>query len=243
MARPRFRFRMHPVVVVNQRVKGTRCRDCTRFLFPTVRWFHRDKNRPDGFQLYCKACKSERDRKSNERHREGRLASARAWKREHKDELKAWRHVYNAEYRRGTRRRTDLSAEPLHRSIDVKLCSSCGAVFALEEFRRGRRECQSCWNARQPEYRDPAKRAIHHQNRRSQQVGKVSLDEWRAVLARYGHRCAYCGAQGKLTMDPVEPLAKGGQHRSDNLVPACPSCNSRKHTQCWEPTHHNDQAT
>lgn len=40
--------------------------------------------------------------------------------------------------------------------------------------------------------------------------------------------CAYCGANGKLTLDHVIPLARGGSHRLENLVAACKSCNSRK---------------
>ena len=235
MARPPFRFRMHPIVIANQCVKGERCRDCKRFLYPTAGWFHKDKNRPDGFQLYCKPCKRARDRASYERHLEARLASARAWKSTHRQQLDGWRRVYNGEYRRGMRRRPIRPGVSAERTIEVKLCSSCGGSFDPTAFGKGKRECRACWNARQPKYRNPIKRAVHHQNRRARMVGKVSADEWRAVLERFEFRCAYCGAAGKLTMDHVQPLAKGGRHEPSNLVPACPTCNSRKHTRLWRP--------
>ena len=32
----------------------------------------------------------------------------------------------------------------------------------------------------------------------------------------------------RLTQDHVIPLSKGGQHIKENIVPACPSCNSKK---------------
>ena len=31
-------------------------------------------------------------------------------------------------------------------------------------------------------------------------------------------------------MDHVDCIAKGGRHEADNVVPACRSCNSKKHT-------------
>lgn len=49
----------------------------------------------------------------------------------------------------------------------------------------------------------------------------------RAVMARDGHRCQYCGAHAD-SIDHVLPRAKGGQHTWDNVVAACRPCNTRK---------------
>jgi 5-methylcytosine-specific restriction endonuclease McrA len=54
--------------------------------------------------------------------------------------------------------------------------------------------------------------------------------EWRAILRRWEHRCAYCGLPGKLEADHRIPLARGGTSAVDNIIPACPHCNRRKHT-------------
>lgn len=40
--------------------------------------------------------------------------------------------------------------------------------------------------------------------------------------------CAYCNADAELTMDHIEPLAKGGEHNTENVVAACGSCNAAK---------------
>ena len=54
--------------------------------------------------------------------------------------------------------------------------------------------------------------------------------QWAEVKAHYGHRCVYCGRQmHRLTMDHITPLSKGGAHTLSNIVPACASCNARKH--------------
>ena len=60
----------------------------------------------------------------------------------------------------------------------------------------------------------------------------LTVEQWEAIKLAYGNRCAYCGKkEGKkrlLTQDHVIPIEKGGGTTSDNIVPACKSCNSRK---------------
>ncbi len=47
----------------------------------------------------------------------------------------------------------------------------------------------------------------------------------------FGHRCAYCDATGKLEIEHVVPISKGGLHHISNIVPACHACNSSKRSQ------------
>jgi 5-methylcytosine-specific restriction endonuclease McrA len=49
----------------------------------------------------------------------------------------------------------------------------------------------------------------------------------RAVFARDGHRCQYCG-QPAENLDHVLPRSRGGSHTWENVVAACRRCNSRK---------------
>lgn len=49
----------------------------------------------------------------------------------------------------------------------------------------------------------------------------------RAIFARDGHVCAYCGKHAN-TIDHVIPKAHGGQHTWTNIVAACGDCNARK---------------
>jgi len=60
--------------------------------------------------------------------------------------------------------------------------------------------------------------------------GHYSLAEWLALLERYGHRCGYCGAVGKLEPDHRVPLSRGGSNWISNIIPACRRCNTRKRT-------------
>lgn len=50
----------------------------------------------------------------------------------------------------------------------------------------------------------------------------------RAVFARDGWTCQYCGSRGNLTVDHVIPRSKGGPSTWDNIVASCAPCNRRK---------------
>jgi 5-methylcytosine-specific restriction endonuclease McrA len=51
----------------------------------------------------------------------------------------------------------------------------------------------------------------------------------RALFARDGWRCVYCGTSGgRLTLDHVIPRSKGGGSVWENVVTSCAPCNLRK---------------
>ena len=50
----------------------------------------------------------------------------------------------------------------------------------------------------------------------------------RALFARDGHKCVYCGSGAKLTLDHVVPRSRGGDSVWENVVTSCAPCNLRK---------------
>jgi 5-methylcytosine-specific restriction endonuclease McrA len=51
----------------------------------------------------------------------------------------------------------------------------------------------------------------------------------RALFARDGWRCVYCGSSsGRLTLDHVVPRSRGGDSVWENVVTACSPCNLKK---------------
>jgi len=51
----------------------------------------------------------------------------------------------------------------------------------------------------------------------------------RALFARDGWRCVYCGTTaGRLTLDHVVPKSRGGESVWENVVTSCAPCNLRK---------------
>lgn len=57
----------------------------------------------------------------------------------------------------------------------------------------------------------------------------------RALFARDGWRCQYCGTDsGKLTLDHVVPRSRGGESSWENVVTSCAPCNLRKGNRMLE---------
>jgi 5-methylcytosine-specific restriction endonuclease McrA len=57
----------------------------------------------------------------------------------------------------------------------------------------------------------------------------------RALFARDGWRCAYCGlGNTRLTLDHVQPRSRGGESIWENVVTACAPCNLRKGNRTLE---------
>lgn len=60
----------------------------------------------------------------------------------------------------------------------------------------------------------------------------VTADDRKLVYVFYGRRCLACGkSRGRIVLDHVIPLFKGGKHDPCNLQPLCWGCNSKKGVQ------------
>lgn len=59
----------------------------------------------------------------------------------------------------------------------------------------------------------------------------------RALFARDGWKCVYCGTtNGRLTLDHVVPRSKGGDSVWENVVTSCAPCNLKKGNRVLEET-------
>jgi 5-methylcytosine-specific restriction endonuclease McrA len=65
----------------------------------------------------------------------------------------------------------------------------------------------------------------------------------RALFARDGHRCVYCGSAGRLTLDHVVPRSRGGDSVWENVVTSCSPCNLRKGNSLLEEAQMRMQVT
>lgn len=68
--------------------------------------------------------------------------------------------------------------------------------------------------------------------RNGQRLRMLTDNEWKRTVAHFGGKCVYCGeAADLLEKEHFVPLALGGNLQRTNIVPACRSCNRRKHDQ------------
>ena len=91
---------------------------------------------------------------------------------------------------------------------------------------------------------NPDRKAEHRHSRRARQRGATDPCQpvTAAITARryalFGNVCCFCGAGGKMTLEHVVALAKGGLHVPRNLAPSCWRCNNSKSTtpvEAWYP--------
>lgn len=97
----------------------------------------------------------------------------------------------------------------------------------LEAGRKARR----AYNAAHPEVGRAAKQR-KRAHKRHAPVNDLTHAQWAEIQEAQEHHCWYCGkrCKGKLTQDHIIPFSKGGSHTLHNVIGACRTCNSKKHT-------------
>ena len=120
-----------------------------------------------------------------------------------------------------------------------KNCRLCARRKAADQFVTSKGKpssaCATCRRKKQAQhiknyYRrlPPDKRHELTHRKRAEHYGVEHVAYSRtAILARWGHLCAYCPAIAKH-LDHVQPLSKGGADVESNIVPACAHCNLSK---------------
>lgn len=63
--------------------------------------------------------------------------------------------------------------------------------------------------------------------RRVKSLGVFTKEDWHAIP--FNDLCSYCGKRGRMDIEHVVPISRGGLNVPENIVPACGSCNGRKH--------------
>lgn len=85
------------------------------------------------------------------------------------------------------------------------------------------------WRERNLERARAYVRVAGHKRRVASAGTHFTFAEWEALRKQYGGRCGYCGSTERIEADHRTPLCRGGSNDIDNILPACRSCNRRKH--------------
>ena len=66
-------------------------------------------------------------------------------------------------------------------------------------------------------------------------INTLTYQEWLDILKKHNYKCFYCGIKfDENTLperDHIIPISKGGNNIKKNVVPACRSCNAKKHNK------------
>lgn len=160
---------------------------------------------------YQKSAKGkESDRRYKENHKEEIKEYKKLYRRTHKEQIKA--------YDKNRRFAGDTREKVLN---------------FTRRWREANKEAVAEYNREYVQsHQDYFRQAAQKRTARKKQVeNSFTLAEWENAKKYFNDSCAYCGKRlQRLTQDHFIPLSKGGAYRKDNIVPACKSCNSSKHT-------------
>lgn len=146
----------------------------------------------------------------------------RRWSKAHREEIRAVRKAHYAPKKEAARQR-----RLANRSVILSRKLAYQKAYKLAH-REQLLEKQRAWAKANPEKRVAS--SAHRRARKMAVLSTLTTAQWQAIIVAYKGKCAYCGVKPKkLTQDHVIPLSKNGAHTADNVVPACQSCNSRKH--------------
>ena len=176
-----------------------------------------------GVNSRCKSCVSE---------------SRRKWRKDNQEKIREnnrkWYEANNEKARESSRKWYEANKEKVRES----------SRKYREENSEKRREYNRKWKRNNPEKHrehnrkwqndNPEKRRENHHRRRARvanAAGSFTAEQWQARLEYHGNRCIYCGCDGKMTIEHLIPLVRGGTNWPSNLAPSCRSCNCSKGTK------------
>lgn len=112
----------------------------------------------------------------------------------------------------------------------------CLCLVRLPLFRTRHRHGLSSKNVFYPKRAEPMEERLKYSTgtpKPKTQLRSVRKEVW----GKTGGRCAYCGKELNpfiFSVDHLIPLSKGGPDETENMMPACKSCNSSKGTKLLE---------
>lgn len=100
-------------------------------------------------------------------------------------------------------------------------------------FRADHPEYGRVWHINNPE--KTRAKVSRRRARKNHLEATLTATEYKSILEHYGNACAYCGRSNcKLEQDHIAPVVQGGGYTKENIVPACRSCNRKKHARTPE---------
>lgn len=185
---------------------GTKtCIKCREQKPQTTDFFSKDKSREDGFCVWCKECKREHERNYRQTKKEVHQKRDRKYYENNKER----RSESNRKYRNENK-------------------------LYFSEYRKMHKE-------KSPDYMRQIK-----QLSMARKIGAnhtYTIEEWEKAKQYFNYSCAYCGMTEEehlerygeiLHQDHFIPVSNGGEYVVNNIIPACRSCNAKKHDADFE---------
>lgn len=171
--------------------------------------------------------------------RQAKAKYVKAWRflnsQRHKSVSKAWRKKNQkqcnakaaARYRKN-RERYAAVRKAWREANRERYAAASKAWYEANRKRERYAAKKKAWREANRELFNDKQRRRRSRLRIARQFAQITYQQRQQRFALWSHHCAYCGADGKMTVDHVLAILHGGLDQPDNVVPACRSCNSSK---------------
>ena len=184
--------------------------------------------------------RKEYDKKYYQKNKEHRREYNKNWRSEHKEYFKEYAKEWYTKNKEKISERHKKYCKK-HYQENRERC-----IEQTKQWQKNNPEYQKQWWEGNPEYysnwmkteKGKAANQRRQTTRRARErkiINTLTADEWLDILEEHNYICAYCGIEfdcEKLpTRDHIIPISRGGDNTKENVVPACRSCNAKKHNK------------
>jgi hypothetical protein len=241
-----------PIVPVTPDLNNLRrCTKCGELKPATTEYFP-FRTDVQQFRATCHACNSLKRREYYEEHKEETLAQSNRWKRENKERRKETHRQWYESNREVIleRGRVAYRATPDYQRERKQRYKEANRDVLIEKRRLNHAKNQErdnqlnrdwyaknkdmhreTWRQWRRNNREQARACVNrYRARKASAPGSYSADDVKRQYVAQRGRCWWCGKKVGTTyhIDHVIPLRRGGTNYPDNIVIACPPCNSAK---------------
>lgn len=202
------------------------CSMCKRKLPLTS--FSKHKSSKNGIRSYCKECAKGYKTKWDEENRDKNLAYKKEYNKEHALQNVEYSKRYRLEHLEQCReydkqryqliKETKKDYDKIRNSHYYKEHKE-DIIKKVKQYVKKNREKTKVYKK---------KNKLLRKKISSKLPCTFTSLEWEKCLAYFNNKCAYCDTETNMTQDHVIPVTKGGSYTTDNIIPACCSCNSSK---------------
>lgn len=223
-----------------------KCTVCNAIFPETIVYFHKKKGGKNGLASLCKECGRVNSKKQYIQNQEKRKLARRIYVKNNTDLVKeSKRQYYERNKERISQQKKKYCEENKDYVKQLKADSYRRNIKHTKLYLSENREQQKLYTKRY--YKENMQREKlrtklyrinnreyfrnYEQKRRSIKnslLCTLTSDEWENTIEYFENSCCYCGKKAPLEQEHFIPLTKRGGYTSDNIIPACKSCNSSK---------------
>jgi len=201
----------NPNALPAQEVSTKTCSKCGQTKPATTEYFHLDKRYTDGFFCWCKSCRREYGRLHKRPYTKERAEYNRTYLRAYCATHKKQKAEYDRAYRAANK---DKINERIAQWFAVH--KSKAAEYRRKTYHKNKEVYRAI--------------KLRYRARKTEAEGTYTADDIKRQYKAQKGKCYYCSCKvgDNYHVDHIIPLSRGGSNWPDNLVIACPSCNTSK---------------